>query len=545
MRSPRIVLIPVAIALLIVSAFLLYLRQSAPTDRHDPTQQQEAPFSSAGSRDQQLSSPRPEASPQAPESSSEAGFIDEGRGRRERQSRRRLPTLTVLAVAAATDEPLAEAVVRFQRKPSENERNEFEEESTAADGTVRFELQESGYYYISFRCEGYLSGAEPVRVDMQEGDLFRKVVLTQAYTVQGRVRSRKGAPIGQAEVRFSSQDEPTVVVGSDAEGEFSIVLAAGRYRVSASKESYLAADVYPFEVGRGRPQEIEIVLEEPVEGVVLSGNVMDLQGHPIPRARISATDLAPRPAERAGQSVPTTLLGVTSTELDGSFRLEAFPAASVLVEVEAHAFEPLQQTIRLEQNLQRDFRLKPYPTFTVHVVGASGEELPIDSGSGASGLEVIGVNAAGQSVVALVHRPGLPSPSPGKPLYFASEYPFEIYAVDRVGDHGISERIQVGAPRSEVTLVADQPAELRGYVSDRMGNPVSQFVVSYSSGLVQASRFFESEDGAFILHRLPEGPCTIQVLSQEFEDFSTELVLSRQTPSLVEAVVSRRSKPGM
>lgn len=542
MRGSRIVL-PVALLLLIVSALLLYLNRTPSPEGQGSPKPGEEQLSSTGTADQGLTSPPSGLSAEKPAPSREAGFIDEGSRRREGQPRRRAPMLTVLAVDAGTDEPLAEAVVSLHRRVGG--RHEFDEETTAADGTAQIEFWDPGSYYLSVRCEGYMIGGEAIRRDLGDGDLFRKIELVQGFTVRGSVRSRKGRPVGEAEVSFSLPDEPSVMVESGPDGTFSTVLTAGRYRVSASKDPYIPAEVYPVEIGPGHPQDIKILLEEPLEKVVLSGVVVDLQGRPVPRARISATDLSRRPAVRAGESVPSALLGVTAADLQGRFRLETAPRRRVLVEVEAHAFEPLQQTIGLEQDLQRDYRLKPYPAFSVRVVGAQGEDLPIRSGAGNSGLEVIGVNAAGQSVVGLVHRSGLSSPQSGKALFFASEYPFEIYAVDRIGDHGISERIQVGAFRPEITLVADQPAELRGYVSDPSGNPVSQFVVSYSSGVVQAARFFESEDGEFVFRRLPEGPCTIQVLSQEFEDFSTQLVLSRRAPSFVEAVVSRRGKPGM
>ncbi|MEE8584769.1 MAG: hypothetical protein V3T83_07950, partial [Acidobacteriota bacterium] len=193
----------------------------------------------------------------------------------------------------------------------------------------------------------------------------------------------------------------------------------------------------------------------------------------------------------------------------------------------------------------RDFRLRPYPTFVVRAVSAAGEELPIDSGQGTPGLEVVGVDAEGQEVIGPVHRPGLPAESSVRPLFFASQYPFEIYAFDRTGQHGITGRVQVGAHRPEITLVADQPAQLHGHVSDRAGNPIRQFVVTYQSGLVEASRLFESETGEFQFLHLPEGPCTIQILSPEYEGFSTELSLQRRTPAFLEAVVDRRQGTGL
>ena len=545
MRGSR-ALGPAAALLLILLAVLLLVHLLQP-DASQPSSDQESAVqqSPAHPSGQRAGLRRPSHDPRPQGPKGEAGFVATQGGRRQVESRRRPPTLAVLAVDRSTDEPLAEAVVALHETQSPTSKSTYQEEITALDGTARLELPKPGEYYLSVSCEGYLIGGAPFQYDPAQGDIFKKISLIPAYTLRGRVLNQRGRFLSQAEVSFSHPGEPLVVVESGPGGVFEVVLNAGRYRVTATKHPHLPAEIYPVEVGPGRLQEIDIVIQQQAQRVIFWGRISDRQGHPIHRARISLTDLSRSRRGSAGESVPSSLLGVAATDSEGRFRLETVPRSRVQAKVEAQAFQPVQQSFGLEENLEKEFRLKPYPTFVVRAVSGAGEELPIASGHGTPGLEVVGVDADGQKVIGPVQGLGLAAESSLRPLFFASQYPFEIYAFDRTGQHGITGRVRVGAHRPEITLVADQAAQLHGHVSDQLGNPIRQFVVTYQSGLVEASLLFESDKGEFKFLNLPEGPCTIQILSPQYDDYSTELVLQRRTPAFLEAVVNRRRGAGL
>lgn len=536
-----------AVLLLIFLAAWLFVRLYRPIEPSSPPRPEAAGPNRQSSQPSQGSPlPSPSVDPSASGSKGEAGFVASGGGRRSPgELRRHLPVLAVLAVDRSTDEPLADAVVALHETQRSTSKADYLQEFTDLDGIARFELPGSGHYYVSVSCEGYLIGGEPFRYDAADGDLVKKISMIPAYTVRGRVRNQFGQPIDGAQVSFFLPEEPLVVLESDPEGRFEVVLSEGRYRVTAAKHPHVAAELYPLAVGSRRLQEIELVIQEQAERVVLSGRILDLHGRPISLARISLTDLS-RPSRGSfdAESVSSSFLGVAAADAQGRFQLETVPRARVLAEIEAHAFQPQQQTLSLLGSQGREFRLEPYPSFVVRAVSAEGEELPIDSGRGDGGMVVVGVNAEGQQVTGPVNRPGLSGESSGSPLFFAREYPFDIYAFDRTGQQGITGRVHVGAHRSEITLVADQSARLQGHVSDRQGNPVQHFVVTYQSGLVQATRLIESEKGEFELLKLPEGPCTIQIQSPDHEGYSAEMVLQASTPAFLQAIVAERQGAG-
>ncbi len=541
MRSRALTAVGALLLIGLAVLLLVRMRQAAAPESASGHESAIEP-GQARSSGQEAALHKPRHDSQPDERRGEAGFVAaEGR---PPDLRRRFPSLTVLAVDRSTDEPLPEAVVALHETQRATSGNSYEEEITAVDGSARFELRTLGHYYVSVSCEGYLIGGTPFQHDSSDGDAFKKISLIPAFTLRGRVRNQSGQPLSQAEVSFSVPGEPVVVAESGAGGVFEVVLQAGRYKVTAEKYPHLPVEIDAFEVGPGRSQQVEIVIRQQAERVVFSGRILDRQGQSVARARISLTDLG-RPPKRSPQdSVPSSLLGVAATDLQGRFRLETVPRPHVQVQVQAWAFEPVRQSIGLMDDVEKEFRLKPYPTFMVRAVSASGEQLPIATGFGTPGLEVVGVNADGQEVIRPVVRSGSEAEASNQPLFYASQYPFEIYAFDRKGQHGITGSVHIGAHRSEITLVADQPARLQGHVSDRTGKPVRQFVVTYRSGLVEASRLFESAKGEFEFLNLPEGDCTIEILSPEFEDYSSELVLQSTTPAFLEAVVTRRQGAG-
>jgi hypothetical protein len=159
---------------------------------------------------------------------------------------------------------------------------------------------------------------------------------TGTGSIRGRVLAAgTGAPLRNARVQAMSAVGGVPAVFTDADGQFAILsLAAGQYRVSATKPGYVATSV-----GARRfadPGTPVMVMDRGIDGLELrlpkaaaiSGRVVDSRGDPVLGLPVTAEIQSVSDAK----AVPVTA-ATTRTDDLGEYRLGGLPAGDVLVAV--------------------------------------------------------------------------------------------------------------------------------------------------------------------------------------------------------------------
>ena len=179
-------------------------------------------------------------------------------------------TITGLVTDQATDAPIANAVVRFDRSPPV---------ATADSGRFRSLDMAPGPVQITVSKDGY----EPSTgtLDVVAGEEPEIAIGLEPAVVQGTIRGRvvdqKDAPIADATVSLEGPTPTTA--NTDAEGRFEVTGMGGKYSVRVEKEGYLAK-AKTIEVTGGETFSTDILLTDrpATELVQVKGDRIFLQG---------------------------------------------------------------------------------------------------------------------------------------------------------------------------------------------------------------------------------------------------------------------------
>ncbi|MFL5303921.1 MAG: carboxypeptidase regulatory-like domain-containing protein [Polyangia bacterium] len=200
-------------------------------------------------------------------------------------------------------------------------------QTAVADARGHFALE--GLLPGRYRLEVARDGYQPLAVEVTLGPGERRevglVTLTEGFPVRGRVVNQTGAPIEGARVSVSAGAAGLPGAVTDAAGQFSVALAPGRYRITASAEGWGTASADTTAEAGGAQPLVELRLAR-ADGT-LEGLVRDDAGRPLAHARLAA-----RPA-RAGSPALDSTVATATTDPGGHFRMPRLPGGELRIEV--------------------------------------------------------------------------------------------------------------------------------------------------------------------------------------------------------------------
>jgi hypothetical protein len=204
-------------------------------------------------------------------------------------------------------------------------------QSAVVDGRGRFALEglPPGRYRIDVTRDGYQALAVEVKLGAGERRDLGALALAEGFPVRGRVLDQAGAPIEGAHVTVTGTGAlPSAI--TDAAGQFSLALAPGRYRVTASAEGWGSASADAAAEAGGAKPSLELRLSR--ADASLDGMVRDAEGRPLARARLTA-----RPAAASAPGDPS--LAAATADAGGHFHMARLPSGELRIEVQ-HADYP-------------------------------------------------------------------------------------------------------------------------------------------------------------------------------------------------------------
>jgi protocatechuate 3,4-dioxygenase beta subunit len=233
----------------------------------------------------------------------------------------------IVTVRGDDKKPIANAEIK-----SEDERDVA---TTGADGTARLQPINPGWVSVHATASGYAPNSGFTSVGSANSTGHLDITLHAGVTVTGRVHDEAGAPIAKAQIsnagiwNLGSSGEP---VASDANGAFTLTLAAGTHSLSAVDKDHAPARSTPFVVETKAIDGIDITMKA---GGRLAGKVVDANHRPVPYATVRVAGKndemmgAKRRQTTTGQDGTFELRGLTRTKLD--VRADSDLAASKIV----------------------------------------------------------------------------------------------------------------------------------------------------------------------------------------------------------------------
>lgn len=156
-------------------------------------------------------------------------------------------------------------------------------------GQYRFKRLRTSEYELTAKGPrgGRYAPSDARRIEVEETRMERgvDVRLLPSLSIQGIVKDQTGAPVAKATVIATSESTRGIAerATSNDEGRFEITgLSPGKFQLSYSAKDYAEALKPGVELVRGKPTELELVLQK---GVLVRVRVLDAFGRPTEGAR--------------------------------------------------------------------------------------------------------------------------------------------------------------------------------------------------------------------------------------------------------------------
>jgi hypothetical protein len=406
------------------------------------------------------------------------------------------------------------------------------------DGAALIEA-EPGSYTLRSSCPGYIDWSDDVEVPSRPGYIEKTVELGRLILVRGIVRNAKRQPQAGANITFF-QDGSSSTINSGSGGRFETILVAHDIqKLYAFKPPHPIAEMGPITLDEAHNPYLEITLPPEAAVVRLSGRILDDQGKPVAGAAVSVRPEHLYDVSNDRHDIIIRMAQISyyinsiKSDSEGHFSLEILPQRNVPLRVNARNLEGYSETLDLTKDVEKSIYLKRHPMFRVTVQDADGRQV--------SGMDVIGESPDGRNVVSSTSEVG---------KYFATAYPFRIFADGIKKNLGISTSQWVGTYRGEIVLVLGQ-GHLAGRVIDESGNPVRFLTITVKTAgdnsYHRSSGFdFYSEDGSFELQNIIPGKASISIsagsprLRESLEPFEQDLLVEEGRTAHLRAVLNRK-----
>lgn len=294
-------------------------------------------------------------------------------------------------------------------------------------------------------------------------------------------------PVANAWVRCAPMDGDVVIVKTASDGNTSIDLPAGQWAIAASAEGH-EPGATTLAVVAGHDDRV--LLELAAGGQTLTGIVTDMTGGVIAGARVDATRLH-------GNAEAGSAIAVAFSDGDGRYKLSV--GAGALLVAASHP-EYASQSRHLDLGpggATADFALVPGGAIEGVVRDArthqpvAGAAVRAASGSPAieieSGVRVVKSDAAGKFRFAGL-RPG--------------QYEITARLSSRRSRVPVGVGVGVAEEQTDVVVLVDGTATIRGKVVDEAGAPASRVTVR-AFGAADGDEVISDAAGAFVLEGLP------------------------------------------
>ncbi|MBZ5496279.1 MAG: carboxypeptidase-like regulatory domain-containing protein [Acidobacteriia bacterium] len=368
------------------------------------------------------------------------------------------------------------------------------------EGKIFFEA-EPGDYYLRSSCPEYYKKMENIAVPQASGNIQKIIRLSRSVFLRGIVKNADGKAQPEACITIVAGGE-SCISRSGNNGIFEAQLPAHNIdKIYAFRPPHAIAELGPLTLSESHNPFLEITLPEDYETVRLTGKVLDDQNRPVEDAWV---ELRAKSSYR--EQRPHILISMAErsyydsirTDAAGRFSVELLPQREVALTVRAENLEYYSETLDVLNDVHRDIRLKRDPLFKVKVQDIDGHLV--------SGLGVTAIAPSGRAVHFYSSEKG---------VYFASSYPFVIFAAGLNNNLGTTASAWIGSYRDEITLTLGQ-AQIAGRAMDEAGNPVKFIRVDFL--LARADSYhcggpmeFYSQDGSFVIRNLVAGKASLTI----------------------------------
>ncbi len=452
-------------------------------------------------------------------------------------------------VVDGTDTPVPDAVVSLRRHASDDMAVVVRSDP---GGAWSAHDVAPGTYAVSATASGFLPGVVR-RVEIREASEPIVLRLEQGgHRLHGTIRDVTGGTVDGAQVRATplsllhTRELDGFGTLANADGEYEMFVAAGRYRIDVSHPDY-ATQTRTVEVGEGtRAQDFDLTPTGVIEGVV----VRAASREPVPNAFVAYGGERRISIGSEEQIAVPVGAGTVRADASGRFRIRGLESGTIALRARAQgvaSHEPTVVALAIAEHVEVEVEVDEAFTVRGRVVVASDTSTPVPGAevSVMGGPE--GASATADEQGAFVMHGVLPGPMMlgASADGFLAAFP--------------GTRIEVTGDTSDVVIELDRGQSIVGRVEPPQVAEVATELrpENFEGGMLmfRSPTTTESKaDGTFTLAPVPVGKTTVvarttdgregEATVQVEEGAATEVVIRLQPRATVRGtVVSTSGKP--
>jgi protocatechuate 3,4-dioxygenase beta subunit len=409
--------------------------------------------------------------------------------------------VAIKVVSAPTQHPLAGADVELRAQGMTRNHVTIRRGKTDARGVLELRGVPPGGYLVAAWAPGHRMAA--VNLKPRAGLSWETTVtLTPGSEVRARILDEDGAPVAGAAVwgtpylsgdlvQISRPPPFAFTARSDARGDVTAVVLAGRNRLMVDHERYVLGWSEPFDADGASPVQGVVVRLQ--RGGVIAGTVVTADQRPVPRALVR---VSPSNAQEVHGAVRQVVC-----DAQGRFEMAGVPLTGM--ELAAFADGATSETYALDLGQNREQR-RLVVALTLEgsiggvVVGSDGNPLgDVEVQCTSYQREAVALRPAAVETTDAAGRFACRGLRPGE--YRVRAIPPGSNNMVQAAMRGVGTDAQTG--QQDLRLVIRADGSLSGRVQLPDGRPATEFRIELVTGL--EGRLFESRDGAFVVEGIP------------------------------------------